>query len=322
MISFCDHSEGIVELTLTQLRMFIAVAEAGSLRAAARRLSIAQSGVTQQLRKLETNVGGPLFERDVRGVRLTPIGERLRVRADLIIGECEKTEAEMRQLRGELVGSVSLGLAAEATMRLFPALLASFRERCPRIDVHLTSATSRVLTSWVREGSLDFALASIAPDADLHDMETTRLFDADVAVMARRGHPLAGARTLAELRDAEWVSTRHKTQRSNRLLAMFEQAGLWPPRIAATTEAVFDTLHCIAASDYLALEPASLADHVFFRDHIVAAPVAERAAGAPVCLLRRAGVPLTPAAQELATMAVSFARMLPAASSPRRVTRS
>jgi LysR family transcriptional regulator, regulator of abg operon len=308
-----------MELTLTQLRMFIAVAEAGSLRAAARRLDIAQSGITQQLRKLEAIAGGPLFERDVRGARLTPVGERLRVRADLILGECRKTEDEMRQLRGELTGNVSLGLAAEASLRLLPGLLASYRERCPRIDVHLTSATSRVLTSWVREGSLDFALALIAPDADIHDMETTRLFDSEVSVIARRGHPLAHARKLADLRDAQWVSTRQPGggAASNRLSAMFDAAKLAPPQIAATTEAVFDTLHCIASTDYLALEPSSLAAHAFFREHVTIVPIRERAGKTPVCLLRRAGVPLTPAAQELATMAVSFARLLPASNNQR-----
>ncbi|MDR5857603.1 LysR substrate-binding domain-containing protein [Caballeronia sp. LZ062] len=307
-----------MELTLTQLRVFLAVSEAGSLRAAARKLAIAQSGITQQLRKLEAYAGGPLLERDVRGVRLTPVGERLRVRAELILGECEKTEEEMRQLRGELTGSVALGLAAEATLRLFPALLGSFRERCPRIDVHLTSATSRVLTSWVRGGRLDFALALVAPDADVHDMEITRLFDSEVAVMARRGHALSGARSLADLRDAQWVSTRHKQQRGNKLLALFDDAGLPAPNIAATTEAVFDTMHCIAASDYLALEPSSLAQHPFFREHVVTVPIAERAAPTPLCMVRRVGVPLTPAAQELATMAVSFARMLPARTLPQR----
>jgi LysR family transcriptional regulator, regulator of abg operon len=313
MITFRDHStERLVDLTLTQLRMFVAVADAGSVRAAARRLDVAQSGITQQLHKLEALAGGPLFERDVRGARLTPIGERLRVRAELILGECRKTEEEMRQLRGELTGRVALGLAAEATMRLFPALLASYRERCPRIDVHLTSATSRMLTSWVRDGSLDFALALIAPDADIHDMDTTPLFDSEVAVIARRGHPLARARTLAALKDAEWVSTRQRGGGAlgNKLSALFDDAKLAPPRIAATTEAVFDTLHCIASSDYLGLEPASLAGHAFFREHVEVVPIAERAAATPVCLVRRAGVPLTPAAQELATMAVSFARML------------
>jgi DNA-binding transcriptional LysR family regulator len=301
-------------MTLTQLRMFVAVAEAGSLRAAARRLNVAQSGVTQQLRKLESSVGGPLFERGHRGARLTTIGERLRLRADVILGECMRTEEEMRQLRGESTGQVSLGLAAEATMRLFPALLASFRERCPRIDVHLTSATSRVLTSWVRDGSLDFALALVSQEADVHDLETTRLFDSEVAVIARRGHPLMQARTLAELRDGDWVSTRalRAAPATNRLAMLFDAAGLAPPRIAVTTEAVFDTLHCVANTDYLALEPARLVEHAFFREHVAIVPVAEHADRTPVCLLRRAGVPLTPAAQELATMAVSFARMLPA----------
>jgi hypothetical protein len=97
----------------------------------------------------------------------------------------------------------------------------------------------------------------------------------------------------------------------NRLSMLFDAAGLEPPRIAATTEAVFDTLHCVAHSDYLALEPSRLADHAFFRDSLAVVRIAEHAAITPVCLVRRAGVPLTPAAQELATMAVSFARMLP-----------
>ena len=302
-------------MTLTQLRIFVAVAEGGSLRAAARRLDIAQSGVTQQLRKLEGSVGAALFERGHRGARLTATGERLRIRADVILGECVRTEDEMRQLRGELSGQVSLGVAAEAMMRLFPALLASFRERCPRIDVHLTSATSRVLTAWVRDGSLDFAMALTSDDADIHDLHATTLFESPVAVIARRGHPQARARSLQALQACAWVSTRprHVGDVASRLLTLFDAAGLAPPRIAATTEAVFDTLHCVANSDYVSLEPVRLAHHPFFRDHVAVIAVKERLPDTRVCLLRRAGVPLTPAAQELATMAVSFARMVPGA---------
>ena len=300
-----------MDLTLAQLRVFVAVADGGSLRAAARRLGIAQSGVTQQLRKLESSVGGSLFERGHRGARLTATGERLRIRADVILGECARTEDEMRQLRGELTGEVSLGVAAEAMMRLFPALLASFRERCPRIDVHLTSATSRVLTAWVREGRLDFALALTSKDADIHDLDATVLFDSPVAVIARRGHPASHARSLHALRSCDWVSTRprHAGDVANRLQTLFEDAGLEEPRIAATTEAVFDTLHCVANSDYLSLEPVRLAQHPFFKDHVVMVPIKEQVPVTRVCLLRRAGVPLTPVAQELASMAVSFARM-------------
>lgn len=304
-----------MDMTLAQLRIFVAVAEGGSLRAAARRLDMAQSGVTQQLRKLEGAVGAPLFERGHRGARLTATGERLRVRADIILGECARTEDEMRQLRGELSGQVSLGVAAEAMMRLFPALLASFRERCPKIDVHLTSATSRVLTAWVRDGSLDFAMALTSDEADIHDLHTTALFDSPVAVLARRGHAMSKARSLQALQACEWVSTRprHIGDVASRLPTLFSTAGLAPPRIAATTEAVFDTLHCVANSDYLSLEPVRIAAHPFFRDHIVVIPVKEKLPETRVCLVRRAGVPLTPAAHELAAMAVSFARMVPGA---------
>jgi hypothetical protein len=78
--------------------------------------------------------------------------------------------------------------------------------------------------------------------------------------------------------------------------------------------AVFDTLHCVANSDYLSLEPVRLAEHRFFSEHVAIVPIKEHAPGTRVCLLRRAGVPLTPVAQELASMAVSFARMLPGTS--------
>lgn len=300
-----------MDLTLAQLRVFVAVADGGSLRAASRRLDMAQSGVTQHLQKLESSVGSALFERGHRGATLTATGERLRIRADVILGECQRTEDEMRQLRGELTGQVSLGVAAEPMMRLFPALLGSFRERCPRIDVHLTSATSRVLTAWVRDGSLDFALALTSENADIHDLDASFLFESPAAVIARRGHPLSRARSLQALLRAEWVSTRprHAGDVASRLLTLFSDAGLAPPRVAATTEAVFDTLHCVAGSDYLSLEPVRLAQHPFFREHVTVIPIRERLPSARVCLLRRAGVPLTPAAQELAAMAISFARI-------------
>jgi DNA-binding transcriptional LysR family regulator len=156
-------------------------------------------------------------------------------------------------------------------------------------------------------------MALTSDEADIHDLHATTLFASPVAVIARRGHPSAKARSLQALRACEWVSTRprHAGDVASRLLTLFNTAGLPPPRIAATTEAVFDTLHCVANSDYLSLEPVRLADHAFFRDHLAVIPLKERLPDTRVCLLRRAGVPLTPAAQELATMAVSFARMMP-----------
>ena len=256
-------------------------------------MNVAQTGVTQTVAQARNDVGGPLFERGHRGARLTAIGERLRLRADVILGECMRTEEEMRQLRGESTGQVSLGLAAEATMRLFPALLASFRERCPRIDVHLTSATSRVLTSWVRDGSLDFALALVSRPPNC-----PRPGDDAPLRLGSRGDraPRSSADTGAHARrTAGWRMGQHagaaKGAATNRLAMLFDAAGLAPPRIAVTTEAVFDTLHCVANTDYLALEPARLVEHAFFREHVAIVAIAERAgphAGVPAAARGRA----------------------------------
>ena len=301
-----------MDLTLAQLRVFVAVADGGSLRAASRRLDMAQSGVTQHLQKLESSVGSALFERGHRGATLTATGERLRIRADVILGECQRTEDEMRQLRGELTGQVSLGVAAEPMMRLFPALLGSFRERCPRIDVHLTSATSRVLTAWVRDGSLDFALALTSENADIHDLDASFLFESPAAVIARRGTfavPGKVAASLAARRVGQHASASCR-RRGEPPADAFQRRGTGTA--ACRRHDGSRVRHAAlrgAGSDYLSLEPVRLAQHPFFREHVTVIPIRERLPSARVCLLRRAGVPLTPAAQELAAMAISFARI-------------
>ena len=88
-------------LTISQLRVFTAVAEHGSIRAASRALGIAQSGITQQLQNLESMLGATLFTRTNRGIALTAIGQRMLQRAATILGECARAEHEAQQLRGE-----------------------------------------------------------------------------------------------------------------------------------------------------------------------------------------------------------------------------
>jgi LysR family transcriptional regulator, regulator of abg operon len=311
MIVFSDHEA--MALTLAQLRVFSAVAEHGSLRGAARALQVAQSSVTQQLQNLELELGAPLVTRTNRGIGLTVYGERLLARATAILGECDRTETEMRQLRGDYAGSVTFGMTTEPMIQALAPVLKQYCARFPHVSVHLVNGTSRKMISWLREGTVDFAVALVGPRTDAQDLAVTTLYPSDPVVVCRRDHPLRHARTLAELAACEWIATRQPGAATappvNRLTDLFARHGLAAPRIVATTEALLDTLHLIVETDWLSLEPSIVTRHRFFSGELASIAIAERPSEANVCVLQRASVPLTPAAQELATMIASYARM-------------
>lgn len=299
-------------MTLAQLQIFAAVATHGGVRAAARVLGMAQSGVTEQLRKLEASVGVSLFERSNRGVTPTPFGERLLIRATLIAGEFARAEQELRQLQGDFQGTIVLGMSTEPLIAVFPRVLSDFHVRYPRVSIHMMSGTSRAMVGGIRDGRLDFACAFVPDTADVAGLSLTRLFRSEPVVVCRSGHPLRHARSLAALADAQWIGTRQpdlKAPPVSRLTDLFEGAGLGKPEIVATTEALFDSLHLVAHTDYLALEPRAVTTHPFFERFLERIDIAETPRVADIFLVQRAGIPLPPAVQELASMLASYARL-------------
>jgi LysR family transcriptional regulator, regulator of abg operon len=299
-------------LTIAQLRVFTAVAEHGSIRAASRVLGTAQSGITQQLQNLELILGATLFTRTNRGVALTALGQRLLQRAGAILGECERVEQEVQQLRGDFAGEVTFGMTTEPLIDALAPVLMEFRARFPRVSVHLRTGTSRMMIAWIREGTLDFAVALVSKYTDTTDLSVTRLYPSDPVVVGRRGHPKAGVTSLAELSDCSWIATRSPNltddPQANRLNSLFESHGLAPPNIVATVEGLFESLHLVGQTDCLSLESSIVARHPLFANTLTSIAVRERAVEQDVCLLQRAAIPVTPAAQELATMIASYTR--------------
>ncbi|MFM0741281.1 LysR substrate-binding domain-containing protein [Paraburkholderia xenovorans] len=301
-----------MSLTISQLRAFTAVAEHGSIRAASRALGIAQSGITQQLQNLEAMLGATLFTRSNRGIALTALGQRLLQRAGTILGECERAEQEVQQLHGDYVGEVTFGMTTEPLIEAFAPVLMEFRARFPRVMVHLRTGTSRMMVSRIREGTLDFAVALVAKNADTADLSVTPLYLSDPVVVCRRGHPKAEATSLAQLTDCTWVATRSPnltdTPQANRLNIFFDSHGLPPPKIIATVEGLYETLHLVSETDCLSLESSVVAKRGPFANLLTSIPVHQRVAEQSVSVLQRAAVPITPAAQELATMIASYTR--------------
>ena len=143
-------------MKFSQMRDVVAIAERGSLRAAARHLSLAQPALTRSIHELERELGVPLFERRARGMILTPMGEAFVRRASAVLSEVRRARDEVEQLHGGTRGRVVAGLSLAAHVALLPSALKPFRARYPQVQLHLIEGWYPTLEAGLKDGSVDF----------------------------------------------------------------------------------------------------------------------------------------------------------------------
>jgi LysR family transcriptional regulator, regulator of abg operon len=304
------QSDRFFRVTLQQLRDFLAVTEHGSFRSAARVLGVSQAGLTNSLKSLESSVGAVLLARSGRGVNLTPAGEMLRVRASLIDAEAQRAAAELGAVAEQYHGPVRLGFSPTPSALLLPAVVPLFRARYPGAELRLVGGLFERLLPAVREGQLDFAVISLPEVGVGHGIHAHTLMKADLAVVGRLGHPLAGARRLGDLAEQEWILMGPPGAPGGTVVRMFAEAGLASPRIALVCDSLTQVGALLLDSDYLALLPRMMLERGLLRRNVAEIRVQESARPQDVALVRRSEVPLTPMANALAAMLTSCARSL------------
>jgi LysR family transcriptional regulator, regulator of abg operon len=281
---------------LHQLRGLVAIADHGSLRAAARHLGAAQPTLTRSLSELERELGAPLFERRPKGMVATPLGQALIRRSIAILNDVQRARDEFEQLRGNAVGSVTIGLSIVAHLRLLPKALGQFRHEYPRVRLRIIEGFYPTLERGLQDGSVDFY---IGPDPDLDlpsSLHKELLFPGRRSVLCRVGHPLATATSLWSLVNAEWITTSITSKAENEIGDLFRQYGLPEPILALQSQSALTLLTCLANSDLLAMTPSHWVESPFARHILTTIPVKEELAAPSIVLVKRADVPLSPAA--------------------------
>ena len=129
-------------MKLRQLRQFVTLAETGNFHRAAEQLHMAQPPLSVSIRKLEEELGSPLFDRTTSGVLLTPAGEAMLEDARSALLHAERCRHAVQDARSGDGGLVRLGIIGSATYALLPELIPSLRERYPKIELELSEATS------------------------------------------------------------------------------------------------------------------------------------------------------------------------------------
>ncbi|MGW0778087.1 LysR family transcriptional regulator [Streptomyces sp. NPDC002835] len=198
-------------LNLERLRTLDALARHGSVSAAADGLHVTTSAVSQQMAKLEREVGQQLLAKNGRGVRLTDTGRLLADHAARILSQVELAQSEIEARRGQVVGEVRIAAFPTAARGLFPAALSSLRRDHAELRVLSTELEPEAAVREVIRGDLDLAVVLDWSNKRLPvpgGLAQAHLLDdvPDVAMPA--DHPLAGRAEvdLEEFADDEWVS--------------------------------------------------------------------------------------------------------------------
>lgn len=233
-------------MDLRQLRYFAQIVESGSLSKASRQLFIAQPALSQQLTKLEEEVGKPLFSRSSRGVTPTENGLALYNHARFMLRQLEQALSIARQESGAVHGMVSVGLPATTCAALGLALVRRIRERYPSIMLNVVEGMSGHLGQMMRLGQLDLAVLfanDVAPDLSVEPLLEEELF-----VMLPRASTLVGPRrsniTIEEAAGLPLILPTGAHGLRRRIAAEFEKRNL-QARIVAEIDSLSLLMSCV-----------------------------------------------------------------------------
>lgn len=181
-------------MEMNQIRYFLAVCEHRNFTHAARASNVSQPSLTTAIKKLEDELGGPLFLRDRAGCRLTSLGTLVRPRLAKVHQETREAKAEaIRHIRLDRI-PISVGIAETIGHGRITAVLSRYRERLPQADIELIIDDQQALLAGLREGRFDLVIASARLNVDLYRIDP--LYSEAYQVVIAADHPLGNRRTV------------------------------------------------------------------------------------------------------------------------------
>ncbi len=182
-------------MELHQLRYAVAVARAGNFSRAAEQCHVSQPSLSQQIHKLEDELGERLFDRLSRQARLTPVGQRFLDRAARVLEELDIALREARAEKELTQGRAVLGVLPTIAPYLLPEVISAFSRQFPGVEIVVHEDTTARLLNLAAAGDADLLLASL-PIKDPR-FEVCRLFTEELLLALPADHPLASKRTIS-----------------------------------------------------------------------------------------------------------------------------
>jgi DNA-binding transcriptional LysR family regulator len=244
-------------MNLRQLEYFVAIAEQGSVTHAADRLLVSQPSLSQQIRALETELGGALLERLPRGVRLTTAGQELLGEARATLAHAQRARRAVRRALDLEVGQLEVAVTSSAALGILPAVLRDWQSRHPSLEVSLLEFPHRrALEEAARDGAGDIAVGS-RPKTWSGPVQ--QLGWEELVLVLPDGDPLLGLKSvkLELLSDRRWVHYARSAGLSEVVDLCCAAAG-FAPRVAVRTSQVAAAPSFAAAG----IGPALVPEHI------------------------------------------------------------
>ena len=264
-----------------QLRYFCAVAELGSFSRAAEYSHVSQPSLSQQILKLEAELGARLFDRLGRSVRLTDAGKSFLPRARAVLRELEAARGDVSESKDSVSGHISVGVIPTVAPYFLPPVLASFSRRFPEATVSIIEEITPVLLERLRAGSLDVAILALPVRG--HEFESLPLLTESFYAALQVRHRLARRKTigLRDLRKEPFLLLRDGHCFRENAVAACDRARV-SPQVVFESGQFSSLLGLVRAGIGVSLVPAMAVDrnHAQLRFVRISDPHATRTIGA------------------------------------------
>ena len=293
-------------MELRHLRTIVAVARHRSLTKAGEELYLTQSAVSQQIRRLERELGIEVFRRTSRRVELTAEGQVVLGYAQRVLAEVNGLRSELEELTGLLRGQLRIGgVYPTGPYDLF-GMLADFRSAHPGVAIHMVEDTQDDVLAALRADELDCAFTALDPDALGDEFAATLLWEEELVVALPPGHALAARTevTFHELAAEDLIAYRDNSALRRRLERTMGELGLEPRNAFICTEMA--AVRVLASKGLgVAVIPRSVAAEP--GPPIELRPVGPQRLTWPIALVWRAARRQTPAAKAFLAVALDHA---------------
>jgi DNA-binding transcriptional LysR family regulator len=278
-------------MELYQLRYFLEAAKQQNFTRAAERLNLAQAALSEQMRKLEDELGTSLFHRGRRETRLTAAGETLVGHAEGLIERADAAIKAVQDLVGLRGGRLLIGTIPSASACLLPAAIGVFRKRHPLVELALLEGTSEQIAQWVQSGRVELGIVQLPTAASGFDEQI--LLNEPFIALVSKSHPAAKQRRVGLSKFSQESFILYKGRARDTALNACRKAG-FEPRIACESGELETIRALVAAGLGVAILP-ELAGRLA-GSQCVALRLQGDAVERQVALLSRAGQKLSPGA--------------------------
>jgi DNA-binding transcriptional LysR family regulator len=249
-------------IRLKDLHTLQTIAELGSMAKASTHLALSQPAISKAMADLEHTVGAPLLDRSAQGVELTECGLLLLERGRVIFDELVQGMKEIEHRSDPTQGRIRIGTTEPLTV-FVADIINRLCRKYPGISYHVRIADGASLLRELRERALDVVVVRGSAESAADDLAEETLYNAPLAVMADKRHPLVGRRRLElkDLMNERWALSPPDSYLGVMVVDIFRRRGLELPSAAVTSFSIFMRLTMLASGRFLTILPIEMLRH-------------------------------------------------------------